>query len=65
MTAPGSLRKCFKKVLQPVYNFKAYVIAGGATAAANKFYIKERVPRSAQIFSCRNVEGEMQHGTPI
>ena len=44
MTAPGSVRKFFKKVLQQVYNFKVDVIAGDANAAAYKFYERQEYP---------------------
>ena len=41
MTAPGSVRKFFKKVLQQEYNFKVDVIAGDANAAAYKYFRKQ------------------------
>ena len=40
MTAPRSVRKFFKKVLQQVYNFKVDAIVGDANAAAYRFYRK-------------------------
>ena len=41
MTAPGSVRMFFKKVLQQVHNFKVDVIAGDANAAVYKYFGKQ------------------------
>ena len=68
MTAPGSVRKIFKTVLQPVYNFEVDVIAGDANLAAYKFYKRQDyqdLHNSSVAVMLRELQREGNRGRPF
>ena len=68
MTAPGSVRKFFKKVVQQVHRFKVDVIAGDANAAAHKYFRKQEYQdlyNSSVAIMLREIQCEANEGQPI
>ena len=68
MTAPGFVRKFFKKVLQQVHRFKVDVIAGDANAAAYKYYKHQEYQdlyNSSVAIMLREIQCEANEGQPI
>ena len=68
MTAPGFVRKFFKKVLQQDYNFKVDVIAGDANSAALEYLRKHEyrdLYNSSVAVILRETQREVDEGSPF
>ena len=68
MKAPYRVRQFFRAVLQQVHHFKVDVIAGGANAAAYKYYKKQEYQdlyNSSVAVKLREMQREVNTGRPF